>query len=118
MCSEKAHKAIKMRGRSQEEIVARISSIPDTPFFAHAESFSEDSSSMYNVVIRYRYKENLDAIRDFYLTEMERAGWSLIMQVNADDIVLTFDRPDLIAVIEIRPKEQSYSIALGRKINF
>ena len=74
MCSKKAHKAIKIRGRSQEEIVARISSIPDTPFFTHAESFSEDSSSMYNVVIRYRYKENLDAIRDFILQRWSEQG--------------------------------------------
>lgn len=106
----------KGKQRQRDELVARISSIPDTPFFARVESFDEDPESMYNLIVRYRYSGEFDVVRDFYTQEMERFGWRTVMQVNAGDQVITFEKPDLYAVVEIRPKENRYTITLGCRI--
>lgn len=99
-----------------DELIARISFLPDTPFFAEVEQFSEDPSCRYNVIIRYRYQTDIESVYSFYMKEMERHGWHMLMRVDAQDKVMTFTRPNLVAVIEIRPEEQKYSIALGRKV--
>ena len=100
-----------------DELVARVSSIPDTPFFAEIEGFEEDAQSKFNLIVRYRFSGEIDAVKDFYLKEMERSGWMLVMDVSAVDTVIVFAKPKLMSVIEIRPKEQKYTVALGRKVS-
>lgn len=102
--------------RQSDELIARVSSIPDTPFFAQIEDFGEDPESMYNLIVRYKFSGEGDNVKDFYHQEMERSGWKVVMKVDASDKIIVFERPDLVAVIEIRPKEQRYTIVLGRKI--
>jgi hypothetical protein len=104
--------------KEYDESIARISAIPDTPFFACIESFSEDPTSMYNIIVQYRFAENLETkvIIDFYLQEMERSGWKKIVMIDAHDQIMIFEKPYLLSVIEIRPKEKRYSLVLGRKL--
>jgi hypothetical protein len=119
-CAQKApRKAIVEEATVRyDELVARISSIPDTPFFADIEAFGEDAESKYNLIVRYRFSGEADAVKDFYLQEMERSGWMLDMSVNVVDAsVFVFEKPKLIGVIEIRPKEHWYTVTLGRKIS-
>ena len=49
--ARKARKSNKF-GKGSDELVARVSSIPDTPFFAQIEDFGEDPESMYNLIVR------------------------------------------------------------------
>ena len=117
-CNSGKNKGFKPRRKQHDELVARVSSIPDTPFFAQVEEFSEDPESMYNLIVRYRFSEDASTVKDFYLEEMERSGWNVVVNINGSDKILLFEKPKLACIIEIRPKERKYTVALGRKLSF
>lgn len=117
-CKPRQKNGFKRGKKQHDELIARISSIPDTPFFAQVEEFSEDPESMYNLIVRYRFSEDVEVVKDFYLEEMERAGWNVVVNINSLDKILVFEKPKLACIIEILPKERKYTVALGRKISF
>ncbi|MCX5925318.1 MAG: hypothetical protein NT124_03430 [Candidatus Dependentiae bacterium] len=60
--------------------------------------------------LSYKSSQNRGEIVDFYLSNMERFGWSLSHDVYAHEVLLFFVKPDKRSVISIRPYKKSIHV--------
>ena len=102
---------------SREEVIARLSMIPDTPFFACITRLEQERDTVNNVHIEYEFSGKNEIVQGFYTEQMVRLGWNKISEIITNQQILIFEKPDMVCIIEIRPKEHRYSVALGRKIH-
>jgi hypothetical protein len=74
----------------------RIADIPVPAGFEfdRPNSFVFQNSAMDVGSIKYAGKEDISAVAQFYLDEMERYKWTLLSVTEQDTIVMIFDKPE------------------------
>lgn len=86
----------------------------DIPIPIHAYELKKNSlkNQLYSTIdiqesldkqLSYKSSHNKGEIVDFYVSSMERFGWSLLSDVYTDEVLLYFVKPDKRCVISIRP---------------
>ena len=81
-----------------QEMIARITTIPDTPFGFYVYRVISDEINNSNCQIQYRLLKkiqlDIQALKQSYIVDMETFGWDCISQFLAEnEMVLLFKRP-------------------------
>ncbi len=110
-CSKKNHKNKHRVDRlhCMQESIARLSQVPDAPVFAtikrvvRSEINPDDIQAFYTVGRAISTKE----LKQFYMEEMERLGWNLRVECEAEELLLEFIRPNhQICIISFRKQHE------------
>lgn len=81
-----------------QEMAARVTSIPDTPFgfYLHRVIYDENNNSNCQIQYRLLKKTQFDvqSLKESYLADMEIFGWDCLSQFLVEnEMVLLFKRP-------------------------
>lgn len=96
-----------------QEIIARCSDLPDTPFQVQLKKIIVAPENHDQMQIFYTTTLSVQDIIFYYEQQMERLGWQLLAQSKLQDAFLCYGKPEKFCSILIF--EGSFRVYVGNK---
>lgn len=97
----------------QQEIIAKCADLPDVPFQVQLKKIASSLENCEQLQLFYTISMPQQDLIVFYQQQMERLGWELFAESNAQDYVLHFTKPHQICSILM--KDNNLSIYICNK---
>ena len=93
-----------------EEIIAKFADLPDAPFQAQLKNVAVSSKAHDQLQLFYTIAMPAQDVIAFYQQQMERLGWELLGESNAQDSLMHYSKPGQLCSILISQNRLSIYI--------
>ena len=95
-CQHQKHGGARKKHSHVQESLARLADIPDVPMYVHVKNVLKDDENPNQTQIICTFGTGIKRqdLKKFYIEEMERLGWGLLLESAMQDIILVFHKPD------------------------
>jgi len=98
----------------QQEIIAKFADLPDAPFQTKLQKISKLDESHEQLQIFYTFTMPKQDLISFYQQQMERLGWELFAESNAQDCLMHYSKPQQLCSILITESHLSIYVCNKR----
>lgn len=85
----------------EQEIIAKFSDLPDAPFQTQLQNIAVSENAHEQVQLFYTFAMPVQDLIVFYQQQMERLGWELLAESDAQNYLIHYSKPSQLCSILI-----------------